>query len=56
MAGYRDQISEGINFDIKASQVNDFLDSKKINKKKVSLKSSSISSALKNSTVYIFFK
>jgi S1-C subfamily serine protease len=56
VAGYRDQVSEGINFGIKASQVNDFLDSNKINNKKVSLKSSSISSVLENSTVYIFFK
>ena len=56
VAGYRDRISEGINFGIKASQVNDFLNSNKINNRKVSLKSPSISSVLENSTVYIFFK
>lgn len=56
VAGYRDQISEGINFGIKASQVNDFLNSNKINNRKVSFKSPSISSVLENSTVYIFFK
>ena len=56
VAGYRDQISEGINFGIKASQVNDFLNSNKINNKKISLKSDAISTILENSTVYIFFK
>ena len=56
VAGYRDQVSEGINFGIKASQVNDFLNSNKINNKKISLKNDAISTILENSTVYIFFK
>jgi len=56
VAGYRDQISEGINFGIKASQVNDFLDSNKINNREVSLNSAPVSSILESSTVYIFFK
>ena len=56
VAAYKGDMSEGINFGIKASQVKDFLDSNKINNRKVSLKSSSISNVLENSTVFIYFK
>jgi len=56
VAGLRKDMSEGINFGIKASQVSDFLNSNKINNRKISLKNSEISTVLENSTVYIFFK
>jgi len=56
VAAYKGEMTEGINFGIKASQVKDFLESNKINNRKVSLKSSAISTVLENSTVYIFFK
>ena len=56
VAAYKGEMTEGINFGIKASQVKDFLESNKINNRKVSLKSSKISTVLENSTVYIYFK
>ena len=52
----RKDITEGVNFAIKASQLIDFLAANKINNKKWSIKKTPINTVLENATVYIFCK
>ena len=50
----RKDMTEGVNFAIKASQVIDFLESNKIKNKKWFAKKTKLNTTLENSTVYIF--